>query len=120
MIVPVLLTHRSWVDLDKRPKNDICLQHIHLEVHKAELEWVARAVHRICQVKQASQTCVFRGSRDWAPWISIDPTSPSMAGRSFGGDLPWSFFNPRQLVATADSRPARVIAFDPATQRDRV
>lgn len=40
MIVPMLLTHRSWVDpsLDEQPKNDTRLRHFQLEVRKPELE----------------------------------------------------------------------------------
>ncbi|KAG1837361.1 hypothetical protein DFJ58DRAFT_668931 [Suillus subalutaceus] len=48
----LLLTRRSWVDLDEEPKNDISLRHIHLEVRKAELEQVTRADNRISQGQQ--------------------------------------------------------------------
>ncbi|KAG2035994.1 hypothetical protein BDR03DRAFT_983297 [Suillus americanus] len=100
--VLVLLTHRSWVDLDEEPKNDISLRHIHLEVRKAELEQVVRADNRISQGDQVPQTWVSRRNWDWAPWTSVDPSSFIMAGHSFGGSLAESFFNPWQL-ATADS-----------------
>lgn len=101
-----------WVDLDEQPKNDTTLRHVQLEVRKAELEQVIKAVHRISQGEQVQQTRLSRGGWDWTPWTSIDPASPIIAGHSFGGSL--------ALAAAANSRFdfSRVIVFDPATQRD--
>ncbi|KAG1729727.1 platelet-activating factor acetylhydrolase [Suillus lakei] len=111
MTVPALLTRRSWVDLDEQPKNDTTLRHVQLEVRKAELEQVIKAVHRISQGEQVQQTRLSREGWDWTPWTSIDPASPIIAGHSFGGSL--------ALAAAANSRFdfSRVIVFDPATQR---
>lgn len=49
MIVPVLFTYRSWINLDEQSKNDVSLRLVYPEVRRAELEQVIRTVHRISQ-----------------------------------------------------------------------
>ncbi|KAG1741441.1 platelet-activating factor acetylhydrolase [Suillus paluster] len=111
MSVLVLLTHTSWVDLEEQPKNDTTLRHVQLEVRKAELEHVIRAVYRISQSEQVPQTRFSRGAWDWTPWTCIDPSNPIMTGHSFGGSLALA------AAASGSFHFSHVIVFDPATQR---
>ncbi|KAG0707991.1 platelet-activating factor acetylhydrolase [Suillus ampliporus] len=76
-----------WVDLDEQPKNDTTLRQVQLEVRKAELEQVIKAVYRISQGKQVPRTRLSRGGWDWTPRTCIDPSNPIMARHSFGGCL---------------------------------
>jgi len=87
----------SWVDLEEQPKCDNTLRHVQLEVRRAELEHVIVVLNRISQGEKVLQTCFSKGAWSWTNWTSIDPSSPIIAGHSFGGSLAVSA-NSRTLV----------------------